>query len=58
MRGRARFQSRDVLKRILHFIHLGACAPGDFRNASLAERLHEFTNDPVFEGVLLIERSS
>ena len=48
-----RLQPGDAGQRVLHLVHRLAGAAGDFRDAPLAERLHEIADDAVFQGVLL-----
>src|SRR5213075_3162935 len=47
------FQTPDSLKSFLDFVNRLAGAPGDFRNATFAKRLHELVDDPILESLLL-----
>ena len=51
--ARAWLQARDSFQRLLHVLHVMFSAAGNFRDSPLAERLHEFINDAIFQGVLL-----
>ena len=50
--ARTRLQARDAGERVLHFLNGLAGAARDFRDAPLAQRVHEIADDAVFEGFL------